>query len=673
MLGIGAFGHDAAAALVDGETGKVRYAVAEERLSNHKHDWHFPVGAVHACCHETERRGESLRGVAVNFRAEEFITGTLFDEIDRAGGAAAGVSELKRCLLELLPKADYFSPASPNATTEQTGRWLAACDITAAAREAIARRMTWYFNWAVKYRRIAETIVAQCGDVPVTFLNHHLAHAASAFYNSGFPAATVLVIDGSGESDTVTVFRGDATGLSLVRRTGWPHSLGIFYLTATEHLGFSLGDEYKVMGMSAYGRPRFLPQLAGMLAVTEDAQLRLCETPLQTLGRIDGTGHMVFRFTEALRAILPPRQRSEPFRQEHFDFAASIQKLTEDAGVELARRAIEQTGLPDVALAGGVGLNGLMNEAIRQRSGCREMFIFPAAADDGCAVGAAQWLAAQHQQLPARRLRACYFGHEVAPAEMLEALTERDIRFTQPASIHDQIAAALAAGKIVARCHGRAEFGPRALGHRSILAHPGLATMKETLNARVKHREEFRPFAPACLREKAPQYFQLDLDAPFMLLITTARPGTAQLVPAVVHEDGTARVQTVSPDEHIDFYQIITAFERKTGLPIVLNTSFNVNGETIVDTAQDALESFGFMDIDYLALGPYWISKTENAARFPNLSHDAYLALRRARYARRPLGPLTELDVAQFDPAFFGVDASLPGFLQGLSRRKSAA
>lgn len=663
ILGLGAFGHDGAAALVDAETGQVLYAVAEERLTNRKHDWHYPIGAIHECCRAAIPLNARLTGVAFNFQSMEFFTKTLFNEIDTCSGLKE-TDSLKIALTQHLPEAEYFSFQNPNETTQFVANLFSDHGFDKISIRTLLKRVSWYYNWSIKYRDIERLIRQHFVGVPVHSVNHHLSHAASAFYSSGFEDATVLVMDGAGEADTVTVYRGCGNRLELVSQTGWPHSLGIFYLFATQHLGFGLGDEYKVMGMSAYGLPRFEPQLRNLLQVTKQAELRQQETPFQTLKDLSGTGHMAFQFTDELSQLIPTRQKSEPFTQIHFDFAASIQKLTEDTGVELAKQAIRLTGHKKIAVGGGVGLNGLMNEAIRKRSGCDDIFIYPAAGDDGCAVGAGQWLAAQQKTLPKKRLRSCYFGHDVMREEAAKVLSQREIRYSEPLSIHDQIAEALANGKIVARCHGRSEFGPRALGNRSILAHPGIATMKETLNLRVKHREEFRPFAPACLAERVAEYFELDTDSPFMLLITKATELARQQVPSVVHADGTARVQSVSRNDESDFYEVIAAFEKLSGIPIVLNTSFNVNGETIVDTALDALESFGFMDIDYLALGPYWISKSENQGKFPELSHDEYLAIRQKRFRSRNLGSYCDVDISKFDDAFLNVDKFIDEFMR---------
>ncbi|OYP38144.1 carbamoyltransferase [Rhodopirellula sp. MGV] len=672
VLGLGAFGHDAAVALVDARNGCVLHAVAEERLSNRKHDWHFPIGSIKECCDVARDRGYAVRSIAVNFRAEEFVQKTLYHFIDTCVASASIATKIKNFLYAALPKLEYVAIDPPNEPAIQLRRFLDGLPLADDTTRTLVRRITWYWNWSVKYRQIASTIDHYAEGFPVEYFNHHETHAASAYFNSGFDAATVLVIDGQGESDTVTVYSAQAGKLHRVSETRWPHSVGIFYLFATQHLGFTMGDEYKVMGMSAYGKPVYLDALRDMVTVNPDATVQYNETECLRLGELGPHGHVAFQFTEKLHELLAPRTSGEPFLQQHFDFAASVQALTESIGVDLAKHAIAKTGHRDIALAGGVALNGLMNEEIRQETDCEDIFIYPAAADDGCAVGAAQLAIANASELQPVRIRSCYFGHDVQNAEVEAMIQSREVVATRPESIHDTIAAALIEGAIVARCVGPAEFGPRALGHRSLLAHPGFANMKEILNARVKHREEFRPFAPACLKDRVADYFELEDESPFMLLIGRALAHTQQLAPSIVHEDLTARVQSVSEDENTDLFNVITAFNKLSNLPIVINTSFNVNGEAIVETAEDALESFAYMDVDYLALDGYWISKHDNPNLLPKLDSKTYLQRRIDRFTTRDLGPLAEMDISKFGPEFTASNEAIERFIgkRGLFGRR---
>ncbi|MCC7338674.1 MAG: hypothetical protein IT422_26565 [Pirellulaceae bacterium] len=664
VLGVGAFGHDSAAALIDGDSGAALFAITEERLSNTKHDWRFPVGAIHDCLTYARQHRRRVGRIAVNFRYEEFVEKTLLQEVARIIPDREKQQRLQIGLRRLADSADYLRLTEPSSARESICDLFDSAQLDSEQYQRLALRCSWYLNWAIKYRKIAEAIDEQFAGIEIDYVNHHAAHAASAFYNSGFERATVITIDGSGEADTATIYSGNEHGLTRISQTNWPHSLGIFYLFATEHLGFGLGDEYKVMGMSAYGQPRFRDILRPMLTVSASGALQQIEGEHITLGTLEGTGHLIYRFTELLSQVIPRRDSSHPIEQVHFDFAASVQCVTEELGVAFAKQAMQLTGLKQLAIAGGVGLNGLMNEAIRRQSGCEDIFIYPAASDDGTCVGAAQLALASSKRLHTSRITACYLGKEFSDEAIFGELSTRELRFSKPDSIHRQIAEALLDGKIVARFNGRSEFGPRALGNRSILANPCMASTKDTLNARVKHREQFRPFAPACLDERAQEYFQMETPSPFMLLIGRATELAKQKTPAVVHCDGTARVQTVTREQNSDFYEVISQFVQISDVPVVVNTSFNVNGEAIVETPQDAIESFGFMDIDFLAIGPYWVSKQENRAAFPEYTDADYLAIRRARYPHGDQGGLGAIDISKFDSGFSVTSQQLEEFMR---------
>ncbi|HCI53984.1 MAG TPA: hypothetical protein DE312_11840 [Gallionella sp.] len=675
IIGIGALTHDTSAALVSLETGKVIYAVAEERLSNVKHDSRFPIGAIEQCCQAAEKEGFTISQVAVNFHAVEFITKTLKNEISVILNDASRSEGLFAKVIDMFDGADSYCIGERNQTSTKIEEELRNYHVTKEEARQLIPRLTWYFNAAIKYQKIGNIISELFNGLPVTFINHHECHAASAFFDSGFKDATVLVIDGHGEADTVSIYKGDSKGLTLVSQSTWPHSAGAFYLAATRHLGFDHGDEYKVMGMAAYGQPKLFSELAGMMDVGEDAVLRLVQNEYFVRRDVAKTGHTRFHFTEAMGHLIAARKSDEPFEQKHFDFAATVQKITEDIGVRLAQRAVELTGERNIAIAGGVGLNGLMNEAIRSSGSCDEIFIYPAASDDGTSVGAAHAYILRSKDIIKKpnRLRSCYFGHNATDEEIKNALNAAKVKFSSPDSINKAIALALADGKIVARYNGPAEFGPRALGNRSILANPAKKDMKDILNLRVKHREEFRPFAPACLREKVDNYFEINTESPFMLLIAKAKKSAHKLIPSVVHADGTARVQTVTPEQNEDFYATIKEVEKLTGIPVVINTSFNVNGETIVDEPLDAIESFGFMDIDFLAIGKYWVSKVENASLFPPITHDEYLGKRKERYRRKNLDPLSELNVRAYGPWFFFSEQKLNEYLASLGFSQEGA
>lgn len=658
-IGIGALTHDTSAALVRNDDGAVVFAVAEERLSNVKHDSRFPIGSILRCCEAAETADLHITGVAVNFRPEEFITHALRNQLARSFPEPV-CETLTDIAWRLLQEASepFISEKSDSPVHVLLINLLDASPLASSlSHQQLAEyklRLSWYFNAAFKYKTIGVILADLFPGTPIEFFNHHDTHAASAYFGIGVQDAAVLVVDGHGESDTTSIFHAKNSELHSIARSQWPHSLGSLYLTATRHLGFDYGDEYKVMGMAAYGKPRFMDEFREMVTVSGDGHFFLNETPLLRLGSVRNSGHVRFSFTESINGLVPQRNKSDTIQQVHFDFAASMQKLTEETGVLLAKCAVDLAGSRQLAIAGGVGLNGLMNEAIRRAGICDDLFIYPASSDDGTSVGAAQASILRSGVAPSRRLQSCYFGHQATDNSILQALKNLKIKYSRPLNIHAKIAEALQKNMIVARYAGGAEFGPRALGHRSILANPSKADMKDTLNLRVKHREEFRPFAPACLREYVGDFFDYSGDAPFMLLILQAKEAARLSCPAVVHSDGTARVQTVTAKENPDFAAIISEFAKLTGVPVVINTSFNVNGETIVNEPRDAIESFGFMDIDCLAIGDYWIEKADNTNCFPIYDDAAdYLELRRTRYCERDADGLKMVDVRSYGPWFF--------------------
>jgi carbamoyltransferase len=667
ILGIGALGHDAASALVCAETGRILYAIAEERLRNLKHSWHFPYGCTEAARAFATEHGYEIVEAVINYRPEEFSTGTLRRELETILQDPQTTTALVGLLVQLLSFGDYFQAAS--FADEQIRRWLVARGVPAELHEPICLRISWYYNWSVKYRRIGEMAGMLLPGVPLHHVNHHLCHAASTYYSSGFDKACVITWDGQGESQTTCVYHAGPEGIRLVAETPWPFSLGMLYFGATHYLGFKLGDEFKVMGMAAYGQPRFYEALRDIVSIEPGPTIRF--RPTELYGRQDfPTGHHWYYFTKKLGTMASRRKKDQPLTQEHFDLAASIQKVFEEVGVEFAKQAIEATGERNVCLSGGVALNGLMNEAIRRRSGCAKVHVFPAAGDDGTAVGAAWQRLRERGPFRSEKMGLPLYGGQCSDAEIRAELERMQLVFEEPADINERIADALAAHEIVARFNGRSEFGPRALGDRSILANPARAEMKDILNERIKHREMFRPFAPACLVERTAEYFDIEVEAPFMLLIAQARPIAHEKIPAAVHADGTSRVQTVSRKDHPDFYKTIEAVERRTGTPVVINTSFNINGEAIVETPRDAVESFAQMDIDHLAIGKFWVSKAAN--KFPKMTDAEFLEIRKKRFTDAHQHVLVNYDINRdYYARQAGEKEEQSGLLAGLIRAVS--
>jgi carbamoyltransferase len=557
-LGFSCYYHDAAAALVS--DGRVVAAAEEERFTRRKHDDSFPRHAIQFC-------------------------------LDRAGLAPADLDRV--CF--------YEKPLRKLERTLAVGRrWQGRS--TALVRRQLARLL----NEELFLERVLAANLGYHGEV--LYCEHHLSHAASAFYPSPFDDAAVLTLDGVGEWATLAKYRGHGTCLEKLAEIHYPHSLGLLYAALTSFLGFRANtDEYKVMGLAAYGQPSYLERIRRLIHVKEDGSFEL------DLAYFSFPYDEERMFSDALAELLgPPFPREARIDERRMNIAASLQQVLEEVVVGIARGLYAQSGCPRLCLAGGVALNGVANWRILEATPFTELFIQPAAGDSGGALGAA--LYACHDGGVPRRLdgeHTTLLGPEFPNEEIERLLKARGARFERltEGELYDRTAELLAADQVVGWFQGRMEFGPRALGCRSILANPCNPRMKEILNARVKLREDFRPFAPAVLAERAAEYFELDRPSPYMLLISPVRPELRGLIPAVVHVDGTARVQTVDRAVNPRFYALIEAFAALSGVPIVLNTSFNVQGEPIVCSPEDALACFQGTDIDFLVLGDFLVHK----------------------------------------------------------------
>jgi carbamoyltransferase len=423
----------------------------------------------------------------------------------------------------------------------------------------------------------------------VVFVPHHRAHAGSAALASPNPDADVLVLDGRGECASHLAGRYDGGRLTIHAGQRLPHSLGLLYEDVTAHLGFQRSsDEYKVMALASYGEPRFRDELRRAV-------------------RTDGEGG--FRVDPVLwDGLVKRREPGEPWTADHADLAASMQQRLEEVLVELARWLRARTGGDRLTLAGGVALNCVANTRIAEESGYDDVWIQPAAGDAGTALGAALHLTAERGE-PVWPMTGADLGRGWTDVELEDALRSANLPVERPDDIAETVAATLAEDGVVGWFEGRSEYGPRALGRRSLLAHPGHAHNVERMNA-VKGREEFRPVAPMIRASRAADVLSRGpLPSPYMLFVHDIRPEWRERVPAVVHVDGTARPQTVDPDHEPLLDRMLAAFERRTGLPLVVNTSFNTAGRPMVDTPRDALEVFGSAPIDLLALGPYAVRR----------------------------------------------------------------
>jgi carbamoyltransferase len=446
------------------------------------------------------------------------------------------------------------------------------------------------------------------GRMPrIEFLPHHLCHAASAYYLSGFDRANVLVVDGSGEMFTSSIYHGSGRDLVEVDHVEIPNSLGWMYAAFTEYLGFiPYRDEGKLMGLAAYGSPR--PDLAEkidrVVAVERD---RYRVDPSYTLlGPHTQGKHYSDRLIELFG---PPRRYAQPLAGHEQDIAFACQQKLEEAARALVRRARAAHPSPNLCVAGGVALNCKMNGALRAAEGVERIFVQPSSSDAGSALGAALLVAARAGEPSAEPLRHVYYGPEHGDAAIRAKLENAGARFTAPDDLPRRVAEAVASDKTVAVFRGPMEFGARALGHRSILANPLNPRMKEIVNARVKFREPWRPFCPSLVREQRERYFEPGDDAPFMVVAYRIREDLRARLPSIVHVDGSIRPQTVEREVEPFYWECIDRFRALTGEGIVLNTSFNVRGQPIVESPAEALGCFFSTGLDALAIGSYWIEK----------------------------------------------------------------
>jgi carbamoyltransferase len=424
----------------------------------------------------------------------------------------------------------------------------------------------------------------------VKFVRHHVAHAASAALAAPFGDCAVLVADGRGESTSYLAGEYRDGRFKELAAQRLPHSLGLLYEDLTEHLGFARSsDEYKVMALASYGSPEYLGTLRERVHVTGDGGFRAAGVELA--------------------ALAPRRDPGEELTRRHADLAASVQRVLEDVLLELAGWLHERTGQRDLALAGGIALNCVANSRLHAESPFDRLWVQPAAGDAGTALGAALQLAADAGERGAP-MTGAGLGREWSDAELEEILQRAKVPYERPDDLAETVAEALANDDVVAWFQGRAEFGPRALGHRSLLAHPGRKANLERLND-VKGREQFRPVAPMVRAERAGEIFTRGpLPSPYMLFVHDVAPEWRDRIPAVTHVDGTARVQTVDDRENPVLARTLAGFERRTGLPVVINTSLNTAGRPMVDSPRDALECFGSAPIDLLALGPFVLRRS---------------------------------------------------------------
>lgn len=426
------------------------------------------------------------------------------------------------------------------------------------------------------------------------FVDHHIAHASSAFFASPFHNAAVLTLDGRGEKVTTSYSIGDGNKLERFGEVNVPHSLGLFYEQVTTYLGFlHSSDEYKVMALASFGKPVYVDDLRKIIQIKENGQYTIQNTQLEKL-------------------FGPARMRGGPFEARHYDIARSLQVVLEETVLQIVHWLNRVTGEDNLCMAGGVALNCVMNACLRDRGPFKNIWIQPAAGDAGTAMGAALWIdACERNGFHGKRdyvMEHAFLGPQYSDNEIEKYLSRSKLPYRKLSNVAEEVADILIQDKVIGWFQGRMEFGPRALGARSIIASPLSESMQSRLNE-IKDREDFRPVAPVVLEEEAQEWFVNGGKSPFMLFVYKVRPEKSGFIPAVCHIDGTARIQTIKKEHNPGYYNLINAFRDRTGVPILINTSFNTRGKPIVCTPRDALECFWTSPIDALIMGSYILEK----------------------------------------------------------------
>ena len=593
ILGISAFYHDSAAALVD--DGRIVAAAQEERFTRKKHDSGFPARAVDYCLS---------------------AAGATMDDIDHVAFYDKPFLKFER----LLETYVAFAPRGFASFKKAIPVWLKEKLFQKSLLKKEFKKFSESYDW----------------DSRLLFAEHHQSHAASAYYPSPFEDAAVLTMDGVGEWATTSLGYGSGADLDIVKELHFPHSLGLLYSAFTYYTGFRVNSgEYKVMGLAPYGEPKYSQKiLDNIVDLKEDGTFRLDQSYFDYCTGLRMTSD---RFDELFGG--PPRDSESQITQREMDLAASVQDVTEEIVLRLTRSIAAENGTRNLCLAGGVALNCVANGKVHRDGKFDNIWVQPAAGDAGGALGAA--LVAYHRFKGQPRkvdnaldaMQGSYLGPSYDQAEIERRLTQVGARFTalNDTETIERTAQALTDEKAVGWFQGRMEFGPRALGGRSILGDPRSPSMQKTLNLRVKFRESFRPFAPSVLGEDVAEWFEFDGNSPYMLMVASVKEdkrrrtteheeklfGIDKLnvprseIPAVTHIDHSARIQTVHAETNPRYHALLTAFKELTGCPVVVNTSFNVRGEPIVCTPEDAFRCFMGSDIEVLVVGNCYLDKDD--------------------------------------------------------------
>lgn len=595
ILGISAYYHDSAAALL--RAGDVIAAAQEERFTRKKHDQAFPTEAIKYC----------LEAGTVSLH-----------EIDHVVFYDKPLVKFERLLETYLS----YAPRGLRSFIAAMPIWL---------KEKLFLKDT--------LKRELSAIAGKDKTIPsLLFAEHHQSHAASAFYFSPFDRAGVLCLDGVGEWATTSAWLGDGANLEALWQIDFPHSLGLLYSAFTYYAGFRVNSgEYKLMGLAPYGSPKYVNTiLDNLIDLKEDGTFRL---DMRYLNYCTGLTMTNSNFDKLFGG--PPRKPETAISQREMDIAASIQAVTETVVLRLAKTLHEETGVKNLCLAGGVALNCVANGRLQREGPFENLWIQPAAGDAGGALGAASvaWYQSNERSLSTNgsdRMHGSYLGPNFSPKEIRSQLDAFGAKYSvlDDDDLFSMLADVLEHENVVGWFQGRMEFGPRALGGRSIIGDPRSSKMQSVMNLKIKYRESFRPFAPSVLAERAADYFQLEADSPYMLIVAPVREsirvnsseeqkqlfGIEKLnvkrseIPAVTHVDYSARVQTVHPETNPRYYALIKAFEDRTGCGLLVNTSFNVRGEPIVCTPDDAYRCFMRTEMDYLVIENFLLQKSDQPA-----------------------------------------------------------
>ena len=562
ILGISCYYHDAAACLI--KDGKIVAAAEEERFTRKKHDPSFPINAINFCLKEANISSKEL----------SFI-----------GFYEKPLSKFERILSQHLERFPYsfwsFYKTIPNWLSEKL-------------------RIPKIIKKKLKYK----------GDI--LFIDHHLAHASSSFLVSPFKNAAILTVDGVGEWTTTAIGYGKENEIRLLKEVKFPHSIGLLYSTVTAHLGFSVNNsEYKIMSLAAYGTPLYYDKFMKIVDLKEDGSYMLDMDYFDYHFRLKMPGK------KFVKEFGPIRKPNEELTQHHKNIAASLQKVTEDVLFKILNYLYEETKCENLCMAGGVALNSVANGKIKKNTKFKNIFIQPASSDAGTSLGVAFYI--YNSVLNNKRnciMDSVYLGPEFYNNKIQSFLDSNKINYKKLKDENELVketAKLIYQNNVIGWFQGRMEFGPRALGNRSILANPCNPQMKKILNEKVKHREEFRPFAPVIIEEKVKEYFDIDKkDERFMLFVYPIKESKRKLIPPVNHVDGTARLQTVNKEQNLLYYNLIREFEKLSKVPVLINTSFNIRGEPIVCTPEDAYKCMMGTEIDYLILNNFLIKRNDN-------------------------------------------------------------